>query len=374
MERYERNTALTSLEPRAFLESIPDFAYVFGERGQLVSANSAALEMLDMSEEKLRHMSLQELVNLVSVTDSGKPVATAPGIVERALQGEFVRCERRRIRRLDTRTSAELSISAAPLRNRTGKIVGALVIARDVTEFAMLQNRLVDTERHHAIGQMAAAMAHDFSNVLDTIGQASTLLENNQRPESEKQDMVHIIQTAVRRGSELISGVREYLRTGTGTTRPVDIRQVLLETIELTRPLWQRSGIHLSTELEPVGMVLAEGGDLRRVFTNLVINAIEAMPGGGELTIVCCEKNGRVMASVRDTGPGIAPEHQPRIFFPYFTTKPQGTGLGLSGAQKILMGLGGNVSFVTLPGKETTFTVELPLKNPRKKANRQPAA
>jgi two-component system NtrC family sensor kinase len=170
-----------------------------------------------------------------------------------------------------------------------------------------------------------------------------------------------MIRNAVRRGAEIIAGVREYLRTGTGEKGPVDVRQVLIETIELTRPLWQRSKVRLTTRFQPVRPVRANAADLRRVFANLIINAIEAMPGGGELVISSFERNGRVVATVADTGTGIPAEHQNKIFFPYFTTKPQGTGLGLSGAQKIVLSQGGNISYRTEPGKGTEFTVELPV-------------
>src|SRR6185437_11504047 len=117
----------------------------------------------------------------------------------------------------------------------------------------------------------------------------------------------------------------------------------------------------LITQLQPVKAIQANPADLRRVFTNLIINAIEAMPKGGELTITTLEKSGRVVASVSDTGTGIPLNHQPKIFFPYFTTKTRGTGLGLSGAQKIVLARGGNITFHSEPGKGTTFTVELPI-------------
>ncbi len=230
-------------------------------------------------------------------------------------------------------------------------------------------------ERHHAIGQMAAALAHDFNNVLDTIGQAVAVLElNEQQPLAERSDVLGMIRNAVRRGSEIISGVREYLRTGTGESTLVDVRQVLVETIELTRPLWQRARTRLLTHLQPVAAVRANAADLRRVFANLIINAIEAMPQGGELTISCWEQTGMVFASVKDSGSGILPEHQPKVFFPYFTTKSEGTGLGLSGAQKIVLERGGNISFQTQPGHGTTFTVQLPVADLQKGKQSSPAA
>jgi PAS domain S-box-containing protein len=357
-EGRERNTELGTLEPRSLLDSIPDFAFIVGKSGKPLTANSAALQMLNKTSAEFGRMSWQQLSDLLHAGD-GQPPAKA-SIVARALAGETVRRSMRRIRRPDTGTVSDLSISATPICNRAGEVAGVLLVAQDVTELSLLQHRLQEAERHHAIGQMAAALAHDFSNVLDTIGQAAAVLQLSNTPQ-ERQDMVGIIQTAVRRGAEIVSGVRGYLRRGKGETGPVDIRQVLMETIELTRPLWQRANVHLITELQPVHPVLADVADLRRVFTNLIINGIEAMPAGGDLTILCSESNKKVVISIRDTGTGIAPEDQDRIFFPYFTTKAHGMGLGLSGAQKILMGIGGSLRFKSASGKGTTFTVELPV-------------
>src|ERR1051326_5662677 len=169
-----------------------------------------------------------------------------------------------------------------------------------------------------------------------------------------------MIQNAVRRGGEIIGRVREYLRTGSGAMGPVDVRQVMQEAIELTRMLWSSARVRLTSELQPVGKVRANAADLQRVFTNLIINALEAMPDGGNIQLTCQEREGNVIVTVSDTGSGIAPEVRKKIFFPYFTTKHKGTGLGLSGAQKIVLSQGGNISFRTEVGKGTTFIVSLP--------------
>ena len=344
------------------LESIPDMAIILDKRGRVVEANSAAIRTAGHLGDKLIGMPIQELTQRLQVTDGVSPVTFPSAVITRALAGEMVRNERRMLRQPDTGTTLEVVVSASPIRTRKGDIVGVLLIARDVTELSLLQRRVGDMERHHAIGQMAAALAHDFNNVLDTIGQAVTVLElSDEQPLAERKEVLGMIRNAVRRGAEIIAGVREYLRTGTGEKGPVDVRQVLIETIELTRPLWQRSKVRLTTRFQPVRPVRANAADLRRVFANLIINAIEAMPGGGELVISSFERNGRVVATVADTGTGIPPEHQNKIFFPYFTTKPQGTGLGLSGAQKIVLSQGGNISYRTEPGKGTEFTVELPV-------------
>jgi signal transduction histidine kinase len=175
----------------------------------------------------------------------------------------------------------------------------------------------------------------------------------------------------VRRGAEIIARVREYLRTGSGALSKVDMRQVMQEAVELTKPLWQKANVSLVSQLQAVPKARANQADLRRVFTNLIINAIEAMPRGGQITLSCELRGDQVIASITDTGVGIPPEQQKRIFFPYFTTKERGTGLGLSGAQKILLAQGGNISFHSQVGQGTTFTVSLPAAQEQSK---EPAA
>jgi two-component system sensor histidine kinase HydH len=208
---------------------------------------------------------------------------------------------------------------------------------------------------------MAAALAHDFNNILAAIEQAAYILQTMPASSDERRSVVGIIQNAVRRGAEIIASVREYLRTGSGALGRVDIRQIMIEAVELTRPLWTKAGVRMTCELQPVANVRANAADMRRVFTNLIINATEAMnKEGGQIVVTCQERDGQVVATVGDTGKGIAPEVRKKIFFPYFTTKQKGTGLGLSGAQKILLAQGGDISFRTEMGKGTTFTVMMP--------------
>jgi signal transduction histidine kinase len=182
------------------------------------------------------------------------------------------------------------------------------------------------------------------------------------QPPDDRKAILRMIENAVNRGSEIINRLREYIRGGTGEQTAVDVRKLMEEALDLTRPLWRRDErIVVITEFSPVAPVKANAADLRRVFTNLILNAIQAMPEGGRLTLHCEQQQDRVVCWVRDTGIGIPASQQKNIFLPYFTTKPHGTGLGLSGAQKIVVSQHGNIRFHSEPGEGTTFTVELPV-------------
>ncbi len=352
----------------SLLESIPEAALIIDSEFRVVDANTGAAQILGTTREELLQSQVRQLRPILTDVD-GDPHNNPRSIVTRALKGEPVKHERRTIH-LDGADSVDLLISATPMRNERGEVIAALLIARDMTELHALQRRMGDVERHLAIGQMAASLAHDFNNILAAIEQAAYILQTDADKEKDRRSVVSIIQNAVRRGTEIITRVREYLRTGSGAIGPVDLRQVMSEAAELTRPLWTKANITLRSELQPVATVRANAADMRRVFTNLIINATEAMQGGGQITVTCEDREGQVVATVADTGKGIPPEVRKKIFYPYFTTKMKGTGLGLSGAQKIVLAQGGNISFRTEVGKGTTFIVTMPKANGKSNGGR----
>jgi PAS domain S-box-containing protein len=351
------------IEIRTVLESMPESVVIVNRESQIVDANSVALALSGMKREKLIGMTVSDFARHLGESEPDRNVVKfQKPIAARALAGEVVHEERRVVKHPPTGTMVQLLVSANPIRNEKGEILGALMVARDVTELANLQQRLADIDRHQAIGHVAAGIAHDFNNTLQTIGQAVAVLQMSpDRPAEERKIFLNMIDNAVRRGAEVISRIRDYLRSGNNATRDVDTCELLRDAVELTRPMWQSArGIEVEMDLRPTPPVRGNEADLRRVFTNLIINSLQAMPSGGKLQIGCEEKDRRVHVWVKDSGQGIAPELRRKVFDPYFTTKPGGTGLGLSGAQKILLGLGGNISFESEPGKGTQFNVYLP--------------
>ncbi len=364
----ERRGKKDKIDPRrlmeigALLESIPEAAIVVDSRGRIVEANTAAGHLTGRTRQQLRGNGAVDVGRLLD--DAQHPQRNS--VVRRALSGQTVRHERHTAHNPKTGEAHELLVSANAILDDQGTAVAVLVIARDITELTGLQQRIGDIERHRAMGQMAAALVHDFNNLLDTIGQAAAVLEMNMdQPAAVRKPLLDMVHNTVHRGAEMVQRIREYLRTGHGTPRPLDLCGIIEEAAELTRPLWQKANIEIIKHLQPVPKVNADAADLRRVFTNLIINAIEAMPEGGRISIACEPQNGSVVARISDVGMGIPPEEQKKVFFAYFTTKPQGTGLGLSGAQKILLSYGGNISFHSEVGKGTTFTVTLPASNGR---------
>jgi PAS domain S-box-containing protein len=352
------------VELSTLLESMPEAVFIFDSNGVLVEFNAPAGRLCSREPRDIRGATLAEIANRLDVRANGNRVEFPNLAVTRALRGEPVRHLHRVLHNAEAGTNCEVLVSAYPMRNNNGEIIGALVVMRDITEVQQLQKRLADTDRHLAIGQMAAGIAHDVNNVLSTISQAAAVIEHRSEiSTSDRKLYFGLIQNAVRQGAEIVQRIREYIRGGTGERQPVNVGNVLREALELTKPLWadQRDRrIEVQTDISATPMVQANTADLRRVFANLIINAIDAMPQGGTLTISSFVEDGAVKVTVADTGVGIAPEHQKKVFLPYYTTKTKGTGLGLSGAQRIVQALGGSIDFASEPGQGTRFTIELP--------------
>jgi PAS domain S-box-containing protein len=362
VERRGRDEPLNphrQVEIDSLLHSVPDPVFVFDRKGIVTGVNRPAELLCRKKAQELLGRSDTDLGRLLSRERSGGQPESVFGVAEALSRGQQISV-RRSFHSPHDNVPVELVITANPVRDHGGAVHGALVIARDVTELNQLQRKFADAERHHAIGQMAAGLAHDFGNVLDTIEQAAYVLEKGpERPKDERQKLVGMIHNGVKRGSEIISRVREYL-VGNGTRSDrVQMNYVLEEAVELTRPLWQAQRISVVRRFEPAMAVCANAGDLRRVFTNLVVNALEAMPHGGTLTVGCSQSDRKVLAYVQDTGEGIPSEAQPKIFSAYYTTKPEGTGLGLAGAKNTLTSHGGDIGFAT-SREGTRFTIELP--------------
>ena len=349
------------MEISTLLESMPEGVLIVDADARLLELNSSAERFLGRKRDELRGTSMQDLGRLVTISHDSETLHFPGYAVTRALEGETIRNERRTFRVSENSDAIEALVSASPIRD-DGAIIGAVVIIRDISELTALQRQLSDTERHHAIGQMAAGLAHDFNNVLDTIEKAATVLDlKAETPVEQRRTYLQMIHHAVARGAEIVERLRQYLRDRSTDLRPVDLEKLVRDTVDLTQPmLHEAQNIRLHTAIQPVPRVRGNVADLRRVFTNLIVNAIEAMPTGGELWVALEEHNGTVRAQVADTGMGIPLEQQKKIFYPYFSTKAKGTGLGLSGAQRIVLSHGGNIRVQSEPGKGTRFIVEIP--------------
>ncbi len=253
-----------------------------------------------------------------------------------------------------------------PVRNEADTITHWMLIQHDITGRRAMAARVRAAERLGALGRVAAWVAHEFNNILAGIMGRLDLLESEIH-EPGPQATLHVIQRAVEDGANVVHRIQAFSRLRAASVlAPVALSEVIADAIVLTQPRWKllpvAKGVVLTLheQVAPGLGVLGDATELREVITNLIHNAVEAMPDGGQLTINAARQDTQVVLTVCDTGIGMDAATQERAFEPFFTTKVSGTGLGLLVVQDSIEHHGGTIGVASVPGQGTTFTVTLP--------------
>jgi two-component system, NtrC family, sensor kinase len=224
------------------------------------------------------------------------------------------------------------------------------------------EQRLIRSERLAAIGRMAAHIAHEVRNPLSSIGLNAELLEEELQQKPDGAKLCRAIQHEVDRLNALTQEYLRFARLPQPKLERQDLRPILVSLLDFIRADARSRGVTVTEQLpDSLPALDLDEGQLRQALLNLCRNALEAMPGGGTLTVRAAVAGARLEIAVADTGSGIAAEHLPRIFEPFFSTKEHGTGLGLALTQHIVMAHGGAISIDSAPGRGTEFVVGLPL-------------
>ncbi len=264
----------------------------------------------------------------------------------------------------------------SPLRSENGEVIGGLAIIRDITERKRLEEQFQHSQRLEAVGRLAGGVAHDFNNLLTAITGYSELLLHERRHDRELCEQVEEIHRAARRAAALTSQLLTFSRHRAAQSKVLVLSAVIAETEKMLRRVIGED-IELSVQGDSQGgCVRADRGQLEQVVMNLAVNARDAMPQGGALTIKtecqhlvppCSAEIGvppgdYVVLSVTDTGQGMSQHTLSHVFEPFFTTKEpdKGTGLGLSTVYGIIQRGGGHIRIASELGKGTTFTIYLP--------------
>jgi PAS domain S-box-containing protein len=248
-----------------------------------------------------------------------------------------------------------------------GRTTGVLGIARDITEQKEERERAARADKLRALGQLASGVAHDFNNSLAAIlGRAQLLRRQVDDPALVRN--LDIIQTAAEDAAATVRRIQTFARKSpVKEFELVDVAGLLNDAIEITRTRWQNEarirGLEYEVKLDTERGHFSYGSasELREVFVNLIVNAVDAMPRGGRLMVSCRRKNGRLELHFSDNGMGMPEDVRQKIFEPFFSTKgAHGTGLGLSVSYSIIERHSGSISVVSEPGNGSDFTIELP--------------
>ena len=248
-----------------------------------------------------------------------------------------------------------------------GRTTGVLGIARDITEQKEERERAARADKLRALGQLASGVAHDFNNSLAAIlGRAQLLRRQVDDPALVRN--LDIIQTAAEDAAATVRRIQTFARKSpVKEFELVDVASLLNDAVEITRTRWQNEarirGLDYDVKLdtEPEQFTYGSASELREVFVNLIVNAVDAMPRGGKLRVTCHRKDGRLQLHFVDNGMGMLEDVRQKIFEPFFSTKgAHGTGLGLSVSYSIIERHSGSISVVSEPGCGANFTIDLP--------------
>lgn len=270
-----------------------------------------------------------------------------------------------------------VAVSRAPLLDRKGDAIGRVLVVRDLREVAALRSRLVTAGRLAAVGELAAGIAHEINNPtayvranLSALRRHADALEPELPPErpdlrkllAEGRELVDEALEGVDRVASIVRDVRGFSERGAGTRERVELPELLETVLRVTAPkLRYRSRVE--RHLEPVPPVCGAPQELQQVFTNLLLNAGEAVGESGTIRVRTARAgDGGVVAFVEDDGCGIDPAHLERVFDPFFTTRPgaSGAGLGLAISHQIVERHGGTIAVDSSPERGTRVRVELP--------------
>ncbi len=354
---------------RFVTENIADAVFLLELDGRIALGNSRAESITGYPQAELVGRSLFSLLPEAGAREAQARLSDqrAGGDVSPFFEAEL-------IRKNGTRVLLEVHVTSVL---KDGVPVARLGVARDITERRNLEDQLRQAQKMEGIGRLAAGVAHDFNNLLTAIGGRCYLVLNALTSENPIRREIEIIQGAAERAAELTHQLLAFSRKQILEPRVLDLNTIVTGIEPLLRRMI-REDIEIATALDPAaGHVKADAGQVEQVLLNLGVNASDAMPHGGRLTMTTgnvtldegyarthaeVEPGPYVMLSVSDSGHGMTPEVQARIFEPFFTTKEvgKGTGLGLATVYGIAKQSGGHITVYSEIGHGTVFKLYLP--------------
>jgi PAS domain S-box-containing protein len=270
-------------------------------------------------------------------------------------------------------------VSHAPLRDRDGATIGAVLVVRDLREVTALRGRLITSGRLAAVGQLAAGITHEINNPIAYVRSNVALFERHWQSVGEALEKALAsppVAAALAEGSEMLRESREgiervaaivrdvggFSQTGPAVRELEDVSRLLDTAVRVAAPQL-RGRARIERCFSAVPLVACFPQELMQVFLNLVLNAAQALETQGTIRLVTETRDGDAIVRVEDDGRGMPPEIRERVFDPFFTTKPagEGTGLGLAISRQIVIRHGGTIRVESQPGRGTAFEIRLPV-------------
>lgn len=361
MEKAEELARLKDFSEN-IIESVSVGIVVIDLEGRITTWNSAMEEMVGVS----RSRALGSPISAVLDVDLIETIRNATG------QQGWALTEPRHIYKFNAATEdgrpLTVNISLAPFEQARGVVSGTLLVLENVTERVQLEQQLLQREKLSSIGLLAAGVAHEVNTPLAGVSSYAQMLLQQMSSNDPKRQLLEKIQSQTLRASGIVNNLLNFSRTGDTQFQEVDVNKVLEDTLQLLEPQLRSSNIEVKRSFgRNVPGAFGNAPKLQQVFMNLVLNARDAMPGGGRLSIHTRLVDTSLVIDFGDTGIGIAPENIAQIYDPFFTTKEvgQGTGLGLALSYGIIQEHGGRIFVESRPGEGAHFTIKLPAASAR---------
>lgn len=334
------------------IESSPAGIAVLGPEGRILSANGAFARLVDRPRGELPGTAVGDAL----------PVEPLPGPEDGLVEVSYCDPEGR---------ERYLQVSVAGFRPPAAGSSGdgaagglRILVVYDVSERIVMEQALRDKDRLAALGVLAAGVAHEVNTPITGISSYAQMLLAETPEEDPRHEILRKVERQTFRASRIVNNLLDFARKRSDEMVPLNLLTVVEEALDLLADRRARRSVALELRLPGEELtVLGNDSELQQVFTNLSLNAVDAMDGGGTLTVEARTDGGKACVEVSDTGRGIPPERLRRIFEPFYSTKAGqgGTGLGLSISHDIVRRHGGDIEVTSQPGRGTRFRVELPL-------------
>jgi two-component system sensor histidine kinase HydH len=227
------------------------------------------------------------------------------------------------------------------------------------------ERKLLQAERLSVMGQMVASIAHEIKNPLGSIKGAVQILGDKSTPQNDRQEFTSIIEKEVDRLDKVVKEYLSFAKPTPGKSEKIDLNEILQAVIKQMKFQGGEHNVQIEFAPEVVPAIKGDSDKFRELFINIILNSLQAMPSGGKIEITCRnateDSSSMLETRITDNGPGIAPENLNRIFEPFFSTKAQGTGLGLATARSIVGDYNGAINAESVLGKGTTFIISFPV-------------
>ena len=346
------------------LRYLNDGVFIFDKDRKIVLFNPACEQIVGFSAEEITKNESNCFDIFQCHSSDGECMAICPGL-------DLFKEKRTKIAReylIKTKEGKQKRVvtNYSIIKDDNNRIEYVVGVMHDITEEKMFNEELVRSKTLSTLGQYSNELAHEIKNPLNAISIQMSLLEreigkHDLSTGEELADVVRVVKEEISRLNKLAKDCLNFSKSGDLQRTEEDIRQIFEELLSLITPHADLNGVNISlTMLRGCPQILVDRDKLKQAFLNITLNAVEAMIGGGEISITILKRASCINISIKDTGPGISDEQHDKIFDLFYSTKSGGTGVGLAITKNIIHAHGGNIRFEKLD-EGVEFIIELPL-------------